>query len=133
MKPDIQIKKRYNQPIHKVWKQLTTQEALSTWLMPTEDFELMVSHEFHFKGKSSLGFDDIIECYIIDVDPPLRLIYTWNSHRLKEPTLLTWSLKEVPGGTSVLLEQTGFKGFRGKLAKFFLKIKWNRLMKKMMI
>lgn len=130
-KPQIQIKKVYPHSIQAVWKAITTKEALSEWLMPTMDFELLQGHSFQFKGKPQGNFDGIVNCEIISVDEPNLIAYSWSAKGFKQPTIVTWQLKSINDKeTSLVLSHSGFVGFNGWVTRQILNFGWKNLTRK---
>lgn len=104
-------------PIARVWHALTDAAVLSRWtFFDTDDFRAVVGHRFHFRGKESTGWTQVIECEVLDVDEPRRISYTWvtaawgaNGDEGKHETVVTWTLRPAAdGGTHLHLEQSGF-------------------------
>lgn len=97
-------------PIAKVWHALTDAAMLSKWtFLDTEDFQPVVGHRFHFRGKQATGWAATIDCEVLEVDEPHRLSYTWVLAAQQHQTTVTWTLTEVDGGlTRLHLEQSGF-------------------------
>jgi uncharacterized protein YndB with AHSA1/START domain len=104
-----------------VWRALTNPEALSYWLMPN-DFEPVMGHKFQFRTKPAPGFDGIVQCEVLEVLPPERLVYSWKGGGVD--TRLVWMLSKVPEGTRLTLDHTGFKGLRGMLVSGILGKGW---------
>lgn len=97
-------------PPTKVWRTLTEPELLAQWVM-ANDLLPVVGHNFTFRMEPSPWWDGIVQCEVLEVEAPRRLRYTWNSGPAATPlnTVVTWTLTPMPnGGTSLLLEQTGF-------------------------
>ena len=69
MKADIDASVVYPHPVDRVWAALTSSEALAAWLMPN-DFEPVVGHRFTFRTKPAAGFDGMVRCEVLELDPP---------------------------------------------------------------
>lgn len=121
MKRDLHFEAVYQHPIEKVWGAITTSEALSQWLMPN-DFKLSIGHEFQFRTKPAPGFDGIVHCVVMEIQPPHKLVYSWQGGGVD--TVLTWTLESVPGGTRLTLDHTGFRGIRGFFVSAILGKGW---------
>lgn len=93
----------YPHPPEKVWKALTDRRALAAWLMEN-DFEPSIGHKFKFFDESLPGLKTTIECEVIELDAPNRLVYTWRDRLTSEPTLAIWTLVRVEGGTQLQLK-----------------------------
>lgn len=111
MSESVVIDAQLNSPIAKVWDALTTSIPLSQWMkFKSNSFEPQVGHKFQFSGAE--GYDQTIECEVIELDEPNKLAYTWNAPgqdgQISE-TVVTFTLTEVDGGTNLNLVQSGFK------------------------
>jgi uncharacterized protein YndB with AHSA1/START domain len=90
----------------KVWRALTEPELLAKWLMPN-DIKPEAGHRFTFRTDPAPGFDGTVQCEIVEVKPPSRLVYSWRGGPID--TLVTWTLERAAsGGTHLRLEQSGF-------------------------
>ena len=118
----------YPYPIDAVWQAISSREALSSWLMET-DFEPVVGKRFTFKTKPSPGFNGITRGEILVVEPPNKLIYSWQSNRLKETTV-SFVLEEVKEGTKLTFEHSGFAGLGELIPRFILGSGWKDLLDK---
>lgn len=122
-------------PPGKVWRALTESGLLAAWLMPN-DMRPVVGHRFTFKAPPMPGWDGVVHCEVLDVEPQKRLRYSWRggaeSSRLD--STVTWSLTATPRGTRLVLEHAGFlprnafafdamsKGWRGKMVDRFSEV-----------
>ncbi len=98
----------YPYPPERVWQVITNRRALAAWLMEN-DFEPRVGHKFRFHTKPQPGIDNTIYCEVIKLDEPTSLSYTWRGSFMCQPTVVTWTLLPVEGGTKLQLEHTGFE------------------------
>ena len=91
----------------KVWRCLTEPDLLARWLMPN-DFRAEVGHRFTFRTDPipAAGFDGVIRCEVLAVEPEKRLSYTWCGGDID--TVLTWTLSATAAGTLLHLEHDGF-------------------------
>jgi uncharacterized protein YndB with AHSA1/START domain len=87
----------------RVWQVLTNRRALAAWLMEN-DFEPRVGHKFRFKDSTLPGLDESVDCQVIELEEPKRLSYTWQDRMMSQPSIVTWTLKPVHGGTQLQLE-----------------------------
>ena len=108
----------FDHGVDEVWAALTDREALAAWFMEN-DFEPRVGHAFTFRTDPAPGFDGIVRCTVLEVDPPRRLRFTWKGGPLD--TTVTWTLAPEGGGTRLRGEQDGFAGVRGNLVRLMLK------------
>ena len=100
------FKARYPHAPEQVWRALTHPKALAAWLMDN-NFEPRVGHHFQFKEASLPGFETVIDCEVIALEPPTRLVYTWQASGMPIPSLVTWVLTPIEGGTQLQLHHSG--------------------------
>ena len=105
----IKIVKLLDAPIEDVWQALTDKDALSEWLMPC-DFEPRPGHEFQFRTQSSVGFNGIVSCKVLEIEDLEKLSFSWSRGPLKN-TIVTFRLAARDNKTLLELEHTGFKGY----------------------
>jgi uncharacterized protein YndB with AHSA1/START domain len=118
MKADIDITVVYPHPAERVWAALTSSEALAAWLMPN-DFAPAVGHEFTFRTKSAPGFDGIVRCRVIELDPPARMVWSWAGGRID--TTVTFTLEALTASrTRLRMHQVGFHGLAAQLTRRIL-------------
>lgn len=105
----------YPYPREKVWQVITNSRALAAWLMEN-DFEPRVGCKFRFYSQSLPGIDTNIKCEVVEMDEPQRLVFTWQDCMMSQPSIVTWTLKVVEGGTQLRLEhrirETAFNAMR---------------------
>ncbi|WP_422735824.1 SRPBCC family protein [Micromonospora sp. WMMD729] len=92
-------------PPAKVWRVLTDPDLIARWLMPT-DFVPAVGHRFTFRTGPRPGFDGIVHCEVLDLDPQRLLRWSWRGGSLD--TVVTWTLAAEGRGTRLFLEHSGF-------------------------
>ena len=107
----IVVERTMPHPPEKVWRALTQAPLVADWLMPN-DFEPVVGHRFRFRMEPAPpgGWDGVVESEVIEVEPPSRLVYRWDTTGdggLR--TVCAWTLTAMDGGTQVRMEQTGFR------------------------
>jgi uncharacterized protein YndB with AHSA1/START domain len=113
----------------RVWRALTDPNELGAWLMPN-DFTPTVGHKFQFKIGPQWGWRGIVDCEVLEVDPPHRLVYSWQGDPKHRVTTVTWTLTPTPdGGTRLQLAHTGFRGLGGTLLKWMLGGGWKKMFK----
>ncbi|MEW6494711.1 MAG: SRPBCC domain-containing protein [Cyanobacteriota bacterium] len=103
---DLKLNVFYPYSPERVWKAIANRRALAAWFMDN-DFEPRLGHKFRFKPEQS--GEDTIYCEVIELDEPRCLSYTWRGNFLCQPTIVTWRLLPVDGGTQLQLEHTGFE------------------------
>jgi uncharacterized protein YndB with AHSA1/START domain len=91
----------------KVWRALTDPDLLAEWLLPVVDLELEPGAAFTFKTQPYPGWDGIVNCRLIEIEPNRKLSYTWAVPFLD--TVVTFTLTPTASGTRLSLVQSGFK------------------------
>jgi uncharacterized protein YndB with AHSA1/START domain len=130
MNAKIEVDQFLRQPPERVWQALTDPELLARWLMPN-DFEPVVGHEFTFRTDPvpDRGFDGVIRCQVLELDPPRLVRFSWRSRPLD--TTVSFRLAAEGSGTRLFIVHDGFAadpeqqsvmrilggGWRGHLAK----------------
>ncbi len=107
----------FAEPPHQVWRALTEPTLLSQWLMMSTDIQPVVGHKFTFREQPRGDWDGIVYCRMLEVDPPRKLVYSWEGGSEKDgdtaprlETTVTWTLTPTPsGGTSLHLVHYGFR------------------------
>ena len=99
-------------PPEKIWRAMTEAELIGEWLMKN-DFAPVVGHRFNFRSEPMNGWNGITDCEVLVLEPPSRLVYSWNAHGEQAATgiksVVTWTLTKVAGGTRVHMEHAGFR------------------------
>ena len=94
-------------PIQKVWDAISTSEGLAAWLMPN-DFEPVIGHEFIFRSEPKNGWDGVVHCKVMELNPPERIGFTWTGNNMDQYV----SFELVPlnkNTTQFLLVHSGWK------------------------
>jgi len=81
--PDIQRTIIIDAPIQKVWKAIATSEGLAAWLMPN-DFQPVMGHEFTFRSEPKNGWNGIVYCKVMELNPPKRIGFTWSGNNMEQ-------------------------------------------------
>ena len=118
MSRSIELEYVYPHPPEHVWRALTDSDALSHWFMEN-DFEPALGHEFTFRTDPAPGFDGVVHCKVLEIDPPRHLRFSWRGGPID--TVVTWALDEEPRGTRFRMTQEGFDGLRPFLVSLLLK------------
>jgi uncharacterized protein YndB with AHSA1/START domain len=123
VKTDIDITVSYPHPPSRVWEALTSSEALAAWFMPN-DFEPVAGHRFTFqtKPRRAFGFDGVVRCQVLVLDPPRRLV--WSQAGGQIDTTVTFTLEPAGAGTTLRMHQVGFHGLAGQLTRRILAGGW---------
>jgi uncharacterized protein YndB with AHSA1/START domain len=91
----------------KVWRALTDPALLAEWLLPVVEFKLEPGAAFRFKTQPYPGWDGVVNCRILEIEPQRKLSYTWGVPFLD--TVVTFTLTPTASGTRLSLVQSGFK------------------------
>lgn len=94
-------------PPEKVWRALTDPALLAEWLLPVIGFELEPGAAFTFKTQPYPGWDGIVNCRMIEIEPQRKLTYAWTVPFLD--TVVTFTLTPTESGTRLSIVQAGFK------------------------
>ncbi|GAB4195729.1 MAG: hypothetical protein Fur006_42510 [Coleofasciculaceae cyanobacterium] len=105
---DLKLNVFYPYSPDKVWRAITNRQVLAQWLMEN-DFEPRIGHKFQFQPQPDRGIDEAINCEVIELDEPRSLSYTWRGGFIGKPTIVTWRLVPVDGGTQLQIEHKGFE------------------------
>jgi uncharacterized protein YndB with AHSA1/START domain len=97
----VVVEREVAYPPEKLWRALTQPHLLEEWLMKS-DFKPEAGHAFKFTADWG-GVD----CKVLAVEPNRTLSYTWDAMGLE--SVVTWTLTPTPTGTSLRMEQSGFR------------------------
>lgn len=101
----IDLDQYLKHPPHRVWRALTDAERLARWLMPN-DFAPVVGHRFTFRTEPRPGFDGIVHCEVLALEPERLLRWSWRGGTLD--STVTWTLAAEGRGTRLFLRHEGF-------------------------
>jgi uncharacterized protein YndB with AHSA1/START domain len=87
--------------IEAVWRALTDRDELATWLMPN-DLVPVVGHKFTMECEP----DGIIECQVLDLDPPRRMSWSWTGRFGR--TIVSFELSPSEVGTRLHVDHRGW-------------------------
>jgi uncharacterized protein YndB with AHSA1/START domain len=131
VKRDLQFEAFYPYPPERVWKAISDANELSRWLMTT-DFKPVVGERYTMKAKPSPGFDGVVTGEVLEVNPPSKLVYSWNGGPLKN-TIVSWTLAQKGTGTMVRLEHKNFQGPAALAVSVILGMGWKGLIQKKLL
>ena len=100
------IERELPHPPEKIWRALTQGALIREWLMDN-DFQAVPQHSFTFRAPPMPGWNGVIDCEVLVVEPNKTLSYSWNSMGLE--SVVVWTLVPTRGGTLVRMEQSGFR------------------------
>jgi uncharacterized protein YndB with AHSA1/START domain len=92
-------------PPQKIWRALTEGPLIKEWLMEN-DFQPAVGHAFTLRMQPVQGWNGIIDCQVLTLEPCKTLSYTWGTLGLG--TVVTFTLTPTDTGTHLRVEQSGF-------------------------
>jgi uncharacterized protein YndB with AHSA1/START domain len=107
MLPDIERSIIIDAPIQKIWEAVSTSEGLASWLMPN-DFQPVLGCEFIFRSEPKNGWDGVVHCKVMELNPPERIGFTWTGNNMDQYV----SFELVPlekNTTQFLLVHSGWK------------------------
>jgi uncharacterized protein YndB with AHSA1/START domain len=84
--------------------------------------------KFRFVAKRQPWWRGFVECEVLEVRAPSLLSYTWVGDEGERPTLVTYRLEPIVGGTRFTFDHTGFSGVGGFMVSRVLR----RVRKKML-
>jgi uncharacterized protein YndB with AHSA1/START domain len=106
-----------NAPRAKVWRALTNAEEFGTWFGADLKGQRFAPGQrargpVTFKGYEHMLFDVVVD----RLEPEELMSYRWHpyahdpnvDYTKEEPTLVTFTLKDAPGGTLLTVVETGF-------------------------
>jgi uncharacterized protein YndB with AHSA1/START domain len=91
----------------KVWRALTDPVLLTEWLLPVVELKLEPGAAFTFKTQPYPGWDGIVNCRILEIEPHKKLTYAWVVGDMD--TVVNFTLTPTTPGTRLSLVQSGFK------------------------
>lgn len=98
-----------------LWKVLTQPDLLARWLMKN-DFAPNIGHRFTFQARPMGDWNGVVQCEVLELDPPRRLSYSWVGGSANNASVgsvldsvLTITLSPVDGGTRFRLVHDGFR------------------------
>ena len=124
MAKTLRFEALYPHSVDQVWVALTDPAAIADWLMPN-DFRPEVGHQFTFRTKPGPGFDGIVHCEVLELDPPRRLAYSWKGGGIE--TVVRYTLQAEGTNTRLVMEHVGFAGLRGFFVSRILGGGWKRI------
>ena len=115
---ETRIVRDYPYPLVTVWRAITDPALVPLWTSTgrggrPEGFKPEAGTRFRLIGKPFPGWDGIVRCEVLAVREPTLLSYDWRNKEADQPTVVTNLLAEIPGGTRLTWEHTGFQGVEG--------------------
>lgn len=104
-------------PRERIFRALTDPAQASQWWGRKENYsfnhfimDVRPGGKWSAKGTSPKLGDINVHGEFLEIDPPSRLAYTWNSSWMPVLTKVLWELDPQSGGTLVKLTHSGFAG-----------------------
>lgn len=135
MLDQLRVQRTYAHPPEKVWIALTDRKALADWLMPN-DFSPVVGHKFTFQtDPMPMCGHGVTECEVLEVEPQRKLVYSWvpvtpGKPRPEKPSIVTWTLEPVGGGTRLTLTHSGLTNAFPLMMRLMLRFGWGTMVKR---
>ena len=125
---NVRIVRDYPHAPQKVWRALTDPALIALWAMRPEGFQPVVGNRFKLVAKPQPGWRGFVDCEVLEAREPAVLRYSWKGDDAGDTTIVTYTLSPHQGGTRLVFEHTGFRGFGGfMLAKFMLGPGWKKM------
>jgi len=104
------VEREFPHALEKIWRALTQPHLIAEWLLKN-DFQPVVGHPFKLRGDPQPGWNGIIDCKVLVVEPNKTLSYTWVAGEadLAIQSVVTFSVSPAGAGTLLRMEQTGFR------------------------
>jgi uncharacterized protein YndB with AHSA1/START domain len=106
----VVIEREFPHPPEKLWRALSQPHLIEEWLMKN-DFKPSVGHKFQLRADPQPGWNGVIDCKVLVIEPSKTLSYTWASGEgdLAIRSTVTFSVTAKGAGTLLRMEQTGFR------------------------
>jgi uncharacterized protein YndB with AHSA1/START domain len=119
-----------------VWRAITDPAYLDRWMMKN-DFQPVVGHRFTFQAQPMGDWNGIVECEVLECDPPRKLAYTWvggssnnSDYGTALDSVLTITLAAAEGGTKFKLVHDGFRSPQNDFGFTAMSSGWGSLVKR---
>jgi uncharacterized protein YndB with AHSA1/START domain len=114
---DIHITRVYPYSPEQVWRAVTDPGLVPRWTATgrggtPEGFAPEVGNRFRFVGKPVPGWDGIVYCEVLEVDPPAFLRYSWSDSG-GTSTEVSYRIEPLGDGARFSYDHTGFRGIEG--------------------
>ncbi|HTF86845.1 MAG TPA: SRPBCC domain-containing protein [Planctomycetota bacterium] len=116
----------YPHPPDRVWAAITSSAAIGEWLM-ANDFAPELGRRFQLRAKPMPGWSGIVDCEVVELEPPGRMVWRWKSDHID--TTVSFTLVPTPTGTRLHLVHDGFRGPRGHFVSWMMR-GWKGILRK---
>jgi uncharacterized protein YndB with AHSA1/START domain len=104
----LQIVRQFSHEPARVFSALTDPAKMSQWFFCSESGGTKVTNDLRPGGKYVVemphdGEAVVIHGVYLEVVPPTRLVFTWNSTRGVKDSKVTFELSPIPGGTKLVI------------------------------
>lgn len=124
---EIKVSREFDYSVEVLWEAITDPKAIEQWLMPN-DFQAQLGHQFTMKTEPRPGFDGIVACRVIAIDPPEHMQWEWSGGG--QDTTVTFMCEAITARRCRLtIIHSGFKGIRGIMISSILKLGWHSILK----
>lgn len=106
MKLDLVFDELLPHPVEAVWRALTEADAISEWLMATDDFRPQVGTRFRMKTKG-LSASGWVDAEVLELVPPHRMVWAWSVDDDAPSTTVTFELAREADATRLRLTHAG--------------------------
>jgi uncharacterized protein YndB with AHSA1/START domain len=125
---EIKVSREFDYSVDVLWEAITDPSAIEEWLMPN-DFQAQLGHEFTMKTEPRPGFDGIVSCRVVSIDPPRKMQWEWSGGG--QDTTVTFICESISAERCRLtIIHSGFKGFRGLMISSILRLGWRSILKR---
>ena len=99
---EFHIVREYPHRPETLWRALTDPDLVPRWTATgrggrPEGFVAEVGRRFRYVGKPVPGWNGVVECEVLAVEPPVLLQHTWQTDE-QAPSLVTWRIEPVSTG-----------------------------------
>jgi uncharacterized protein YndB with AHSA1/START domain len=121
---EFRITREYPHSVEKLWHALTDPELVPLWTSTgrggkPEGFAAEVGNHFKLIGKPVPGWNGIVDCEVLEVQPPVMLRHTWKGDE-QVPSIVTWRLEPTESGSRLSYDHAGFRGVDGIIMSKFV-------------
>src|SRR5258708_694623 len=100
---EFHIVREYAHSVEKLWYALTDPELVPLWTSTggggrPEGFVPVVGNHFRLVGRPVPGWDGIVDCEVLEVEPPIMLRHTWQGDE-RQPSIVTWRIEPTESGS----------------------------------